>query len=85
MEKVNKYEILLQIYEPIILENGQSQCPLCSKILGDKFKVARHILIHTGEKSFYCSQCNYASNQKAHLKRHFNSKHCENYVKIESK
>jgi len=64
------------IIEPIILENGQAQCPLCNKILGDKFKVARHILIHTGEKSFFCSECNYASNQKAHLKRHFNSKHC---------
>merc|ERR1712001_320749 len=64
------------IIEPIILENGQALCPICSRIMKTKALILRHIPIHTGEKSYLCSQCNYASNQKAHLKRHFNNKHC---------
>ena len=70
------FEIFLQIIEPTILENGHAQCPICSRIMKTKALILRHIPIHTGEQSFNCSECNYASNQKANLKRHFNNKHC---------
>ena len=67
---------MLQIIEPIILANGESQCPICQKIMKTKGMITRHILIHTGEKSYKCSECNYASNQSHNLKKHFNNKHC---------
>ena len=76
VNKFINFEILLQIIEPTILENGKAQCPFCSKIMKTKAMILSHIPIHTGEKPFSCSECNYASNQKGHLKRHFNNKHC---------
>ena len=76
VNKFINFEILLQIIEPTILQNGKAQCPFCSKIMKTKAMILCHIPIHTGEKPFSCSECNYASNQKGHLKRHFNNKHC---------
>ena len=66
----------MQIIEPIILANGEAQCPICQKVMKTKRMIARHIPIHTGEKAFQCSECNYASNQRHNLKLHFNNKHC---------
>ena len=71
-----EFSILLQIIEPIILANGESQCPICQKIMKTKGMITRHILIHTGEKSYKCSEFNYASNQSHNLKKHINNKHC---------
>jgi hypothetical protein len=75
--KVNKIGILLlQIIEPIILENGDSQCPLCQKIMRTKNYFESHIRTHTGEKPFACSACDYAASDRSNLRRHINSKHC---------
>ena len=75
--KIGISNTLLQIIEPILLENGQYQCPLCdNKIMKTKAKIARHILIHTGEKPYACSACSYATHEGANLKRHFNNMHC---------
>ena len=70
--------MLLQIIEPVILENGHSQCPLCSKIMKEKWKITLHIQIHlhTGEKPYACTECNYASRKRENLKKHFNRQHC---------
>ena len=57
-----------------VIWNARYVCGV--KIMKDKFKIARHILIHTGEKPYSCSICTYACNQKYTLKRHFNSMHC---------
>ena len=46
------------------------QCGICSKSFGTKTHLARHKLIHTGEKPFVCEQCGKAFAQKSHLKRH---------------
>ena len=78
------FEILLQIIEPILLLSGLSQCPLCRKIMKERWMIKRHLLLHTGEKPYSCSLCPYASNQKDALKRHFNRKHCLKKVKLES-
>ena len=67
---------MLQIIEPITLASGQVKCPLCTRIMKTKQMIARHILVHTGEKPYACSQCNYSCNQKPSLERHFRSKHC---------
>ena len=75
LEKVNKFRFL-QIIEPIVLENGHSQCPWCSKIMKEKSNIARHMLIHTGVKSYNCNECDYSSNQSSNLKKHFNRHHC---------
>merc|ERR1712156_683850 len=63
------------IIEPIILENGDSQCPLCQKIMRTKNYFESHIRTHTGEKPFACSACDYAASDRSNLRRHINSKH----------
>jgi len=62
--------------EPIRVGPSLYSCPYCQKLMNDKCKIVRHIRIHTGEKPYQCSQCNYASNQKEALKGHFNRMHC---------
>jgi thiol:disulfide interchange protein DsbC len=71
----------LMIFKPdktnhILTIFTDTSCPYCQKLMNDKCKIVRHIRIHTGEKPYKCSQCNYASNQKESLKGHFTRMHC---------
>ena len=42
----------------------------CEKKFTSKFKLKRHILIHSQNKTFSCDTCNRAFRRKDHLKNH---------------
>ncbi|CAD5111170.1 DgyrCDS506 [Dimorphilus gyrociliatus] len=45
-------------------------CPHCSFVTDASSRLQRHLVIHTGEKRFGCSLCEYKANQKEHVLRH---------------
>ena len=51
------------------------QCEYCDKSFDLKKFLTRHTLIHTGEKSYKCDQCDYAAGRIDHLQRHKKRKH----------
>ena len=67
----------MQIILPIILEDGQSQCPICQKVMKQPSWMSRHILTHTGEKPFACKHCDYKSRAASTLRTHELLKHSD--------
>lgn len=58
--------------------SSASSCPVCGKIFEGtkrKYRLERHMTIHTGEKPFPCPLCVYRANQKEHLYRHIRNLH----------
>ncbi|KAF2363565.1 Drought induced 19 protein type zinc-binding domain, partial [Trinorchestia longiramus] len=51
------------------------RCPVCEKILADKYMFRRHYMIHTGEKPYACPVCPYRTIQKGDLKYHILRRH----------
>lgn len=52
-----------------VLKNGMAKCNICKKVY-TKGSLARHQIIHTGEKQFKCEDCGKAFYQKSDLERH---------------
>lgn len=53
-------------------------CPVCGKAFkGDKYKfrLSRHMIIHTGQKPFACPHCPYRANIRTNLTRHVAIQH----------
>ncbi|XP_063595663.1 zinc finger protein 467-like [Penaeus indicus] len=53
-------------------------CPVCGKAFkGDKYKfrLSRHMIIHTGQKPFACPHCPYRAARRDHVSRHVRMVH----------
>ena len=61
--------------DPIMIGPAEFLCPYCSKIMKTRKEMARHIMIHTGEKPFSCTFCNFRTNRKSTLKEHVKRRH----------
>lgn len=42
----------------------------CARLFSSRFKLVRHILIHSGERRFSCNSCDRRFHRKDHLKNH---------------
>ena len=50
-------------------------CEVCGKQFSRRFTLNRHMMIHTDEKPFQCSRCNYKTRYKQDLLKHIAMKH----------
>ena len=50
-------------------------CSYCSKLFTSPSHLARHVLVHTGEKPCLCSECGQQFSQISSLERHQRTKH----------
>ena len=64
---INKKYLFLQ-YDK--LGSKSFTCSTCGKQFHTNWQFGRHILIHTGQKPYSCSYCDYASTQKGNLNTH---------------
>lgn len=62
-------------FEELLTPNKMYLCPICMKEMRDKFYLRRHYMIHTGEKPFACSFCQYRGKRKEELHYHIIRKH----------
>nr|XP_027222255.1 zinc finger protein 710-like [Penaeus vannamei] len=55
-------------------------CPVCGKGFqgrSRRWKLDRHMLLHTGEKPYQCPYCSHRANQKNNLRMHIRARHEE--------
>ena len=50
-------------------------CDLCGKGFGGRSSMMQHRILHTGEKPFACTSCDYRAAKKSNLEAHMESKH----------
>lgn len=60
---------------PGVAINLPFPCSLCPRTFSNTQRLVWHEREHTGEKPFICTECNYSSPRRAHLKRHSKSRH----------
>ncbi|KAA0197722.1 hypothetical protein HAZT_HAZT003060 [Hyalella azteca] len=51
------------------------QCPVCRKILTEKYSFRRHYMIHSREKPYACPHCHYRTIQSSDLRVHMSRRH----------
>ncbi|XP_057324333.1 zinc finger protein 260-like [Microplitis mediator] len=56
-------------------------CEFCSKAFYSIYSLKQHVMIHTGQKPFACSECNMKFTQKGNLAKHFSRKHPDKNLK----
>ena len=76
INKLEFFDIKVRLFIFVILGEASrpkskgAECPICFKFIAWKKDLARHVLIHTGEKPFVCQVCNRAFNDKSNLNKH---------------
>ena len=46
------------------------KCPICTQSFNNRSNLAKHMVVHTGERSFKCDICHSTFTQKSNLKKH---------------
>ena len=64
----------------MIMTDRRWACPMCPKFFRKPSELRRHEMIHTGEKPFQCTMCDYASNRKANLQSHIQRTHWHDLI-----
>ncbi|KAF2363554.1 Zinc finger C2H2-type, partial [Trinorchestia longiramus] len=50
-------------------------CPVCGVLFYQKSDFRHHYMVHSGEKPYACTQCDFRARQLTNLKRHMKEKH----------
>ena len=80
--KINSDSEMFHVFlqnDPIMIGPAEFACPYCSKIMKKRKDMTRHIMIHTGEKPFSCTFCNFRANQKSTVNEHVKRRHASSY------
>ena len=73
----NLQNFVNQAPEPVLQTTKKSTydlcktCDICGKIFSKGTVLRRHMAIHTGEKPYKCTWCNYETNCKDSLRTHY--------------
>ena len=58
-------------------QRGENSCKECGRSFGRAENLRRHLLVHSGEKPYKCTNCDYSGALAQTLRRHMARRHRE--------